>query len=67
MSFSAKYRSRCGACDEQIEVGDDCTYDDEDNVVHSRCLILANSGVPKEVMAEKVCPDCWLIHSGECP
>jgi hypothetical protein len=63
MSFQAKYPGRCGSCDERIDVGDEVRYDD-DELVHDRCKALA---ADEQGDLTKVCPDCWLLHSGECP
>jgi hypothetical protein len=37
MTFTAKYFGRCGICDEDIDPGDECDYDD-DEVCHAECI-----------------------------
>lgn len=34
--FTARYRGRCGVCQDDIEAGDDCHYVD-DEVCHLEC------------------------------
>jgi len=34
--FTAKWGGRCGVCDEEIDVGDECQYVD-DEVCHVEC------------------------------
>lgn len=36
-TFAAKYPGRCGICDDKIEKGDECAYD-EDEVCHAECV-----------------------------
>lgn len=59
MSFEAKYPGRCGICDNRIDVGDQCTYS-EDEVVHTKC-----DGPPKNPR-DGMCTQCFLVHAGEC-
>ncbi len=65
MSFTAKYRGRC-VCEDPIEIGEDCDYDADDQVVHTRCLLLSQvaSASPAEVRAT-MCPDCFTIHGAQ--
>lgn len=60
--FQAKYPGQCGRCDNRIQVGEHVHYDD-DELIHVECAedigLNNNVGTP--------CPDCWLIHKGECP
>lgn len=67
MSFRAQFRGRCDPCDEIIEVGDECSYDADNQVVHSRCLVLAATGHVFDKAKAEVCQDCWLEHpKGRC-
>lgn len=36
-SFAAKFKGWCHYCHENIEVGEDCVYSEEEKVVHLRC------------------------------
>ncbi|WP_125777176.1 hypothetical protein [Antribacter gilvus] len=62
MSFPARYRGACGACDEPIEPGQDVEYGDLEfhrEIVHAVC--------PDPVRYEApVCPGCNLTLPCEC-
>ncbi len=61
--FPARFRGSCGACDEPIDPGDLVRYDDDSDLVHDRC---EPSNADDQGDLTKVCPGCWLVHSGEC-
>lgn len=61
MSFEARYQGRCGSCPNSIQLGDQVTYDCDDELVHEDCLRAWRD--PRHQIA---CPTCWLIHPGEC-
>lgn len=62
MAFAAKYRGQCNDCGEWFSEGTMVHYNDEDQLVHQDCeddlLDLGEAGTP--------CPECFLIHRGEC-
>lgn len=60
MTFTARFRGRCGACAEAIEPGQEIDYLD-DYTVHADC----DEAAPDEP-ARTACPTCWLVHRGEC-
>lgn len=72
-TFEAKWRGRCGACDETIHPGDDVGYED-DLLVHEGC----STNPPRAVTSKKspftkpkttppnICPVCSMDHAGEC-
>ncbi len=64
--FEARYPGRCPACREQIEVGDDLVFNDDDVVVHFGCA--NRSAVPKIGQSGEVCPRCFIEKavSGAC-
>lgn len=61
MTFTAQYRGRCWACDERIEPGDECAYDEDDEVIHVDCRT-------RSVTPQEPCPTCWTVPAanGEC-
>lgn len=63
MSFQAKYSSRCAACDERIHDGNWVRYED-DFLVHDDCPEPVNHDAPQR--NERNCPDCYMVHAGEC-
>lgn len=62
MSFPARYRGECPACDGSIAVGDEVTYAAFDEVVHVNCPPDPSSN------DRPVCGTCFLTVplSGEC-
>ena len=56
--FKARYHGECGQGD-HIYPGDDVMYDLDDELVHESC-------VSKEAVVRAKCPDCNMIHAGEC-
>lgn len=62
-TFPAKYGGRCVSCDERINVGDECRYDEDDNFVHANC----DAAIGGEPTTE-TCPRCFLAVAvnGEC-
>lgn len=61
-SFSAKYRGLCaGECGETIRVGDEVVFVDNE-LMHTACV----SDPAPGGRVESVCPDCFLVHTGEC-
>jgi hypothetical protein len=60
-TFTARYTSRCGNCDEVIGPGDEAAYDG-DEVVHGGCVGRDLHVTP----SAKVCDLCWTEHAGEC-
>ncbi len=63
MSFQARYSGQCAACGERIYEGARVEYED-DFLVHVDCPERVNVDVPQR--NERTCPDCYLIHAGEC-
>lgn len=64
MSFEAKYRSLCMACDEYIRPGQRAQYEDGE-VVHASCDL----ATPEAMMALGTpCEKCWQVPSisGAC-
>jgi hypothetical protein len=64
MKFSAKYagwceHSDCSYGDNRIRPGDTVEYLDND-LMHTECAAHMRRRPP-------TCPDCNLIHAGECP
>lgn len=57
MSFKAKYKGKCGSeeCQDSIEVGDDVVYEEDNVLVHTRCLFSVSgpSNIP-------ICSECHL-------
>ena len=64
MSFQAKYPGRCTRCDEQFHEGDWVRYED-DFIVHQDCPEPIDADAPRR--NERKCPDCYMVHAGECP
>lgn len=64
MSFEAKYHGRCVGCDERIEPGDQVEYNADEELVHVHCDDQTDPDAP--LRNERKCPDCFLIHAGEC-
>lgn len=61
MSFTALYPGTCAACLDEITAGQECTYDERDEVVHVRCPdFVPDAPLPA------ACPRCTAIHAGEC-
>lgn len=59
-TFEARYEGRCGNdCGYMIEPGDDVLYDG-DELVHLSCAPRSRRPQPKP------CPNCFLVHAGEC-
>ncbi len=58
-TFTARFVSRCGLCDETIREGDACTWAD-DEVVHLTC--------PTPVAMADPCSGCFMVPAtnGEC-
>lgn len=66
LSFEARYPGTCCSCGERIEVGDVIRYNADDEIVHARHEIIhARHERPEEVLAPP-CPDCFMVHKGEC-
>lgn len=59
MSFPARHKGSCTECWEPINVGDFVEYNDKGGLVHTECPEL-------ERPEKEPCPDCFLIHAGEC-
>ena len=60
--FTARYNGHCAAdCGQPIREGDQAVYDD-DQLVHHDC---ADDSTPQRP-EQPACPNCWLIHAGEC-
>lgn len=61
MTFAAKYAGRCNTCDERIEVGDMCAFED-DLIIHADCE------KSTEPTFADPCPTCWTVPAtnGEC-
>lgn len=36
--WQARFDSRCAQCDDEIQEGDDCVYNEDDEVVHANCF-----------------------------
>ena len=62
-AFTAKFEGHCLDCDGRINVGDQVQYD-EDAVVHVDCDPIPDIDAPRRT--ERQCPQCWLVHAGEC-
>ena len=60
MSFEARYAGLCAECDERFPVGTMIRYNDEDEIVHADCY---GGDIEAD---DDVCPDCHLVHTGEC-
>lgn len=68
--FVAKYHGECGFCGEEIQ-GKECVYAlGEATILHKECLVPYATGVDPATTVihrnEALCPDCFLIHAGEC-
>lgn len=62
-TFTAKYSGPCAGCPNRIEPGQEVVRDDE-GLVHADCgPSIDQLGVAPD---ETVCPDCFMVHSGEC-
>lgn len=63
-TFIAKFRSPCPACDEAIEPGDTCRWDEENVFVHADC----DAAVPADAPTTEVCSKCFLTIAvnGDC-
>lgn len=59
MTFTARFTSRCGICDEQIREGAPATWADGE-VVHATC--------PTPVALAEPCQRCWMVpaSNGAC-
>ena len=62
-TFEAKFRSTCPACDELIQPGDLCRWDDEHVFIHADC-----PEPPPDAPTTEVCGVCFLAVavSGAC-
>ncbi len=58
--FEAKYRGKCGACEERIEVGDLVVFVD-DVLVHEDC----EGAALVDAKNLDVCPRCFLVRPCE--
>lgn len=69
MSFIAKYHNDCSFCGEELK-DTEATYANDQTLVHISCLIPYNTGADPLKTAlhrnEKTCPDCFLVHAGDC-
>lgn len=64
MSFHAKYRGACDACDDPIHIGQEVEFTYDNHLVHVICPeSLGPGGKPRPV-----CPRCFmeLPTTGEC-
>ncbi|WP_454232058.1 hypothetical protein [Mycolicibacterium fortuitum] len=62
MSFEAKYPGPCAYGDD-IEPGDLCTFDEDENIAHVSCPAKDATDQPDW---SSVCQKCFLDHAGEC-
>ena len=65
MSWAAKYRGVCDYCGEQVNVGDEIVWEDRDErtIKHIQCPETDAAFIKS---GEQPCPDCWLVHRGDC-
>lgn len=63
--FEARRRGGCAACPDGIEVGDQVTWSEDDEVVHVHCLLEQRPPKPAE---NEVCGRCFTEKSttGAC-
>jgi hypothetical protein len=63
MGFEASYPGKCGACGDRIHPGDQINYCDG-ATIHAFCDDRVDPDEPRRT--ERKCPDCFMIHAGEC-
>lgn len=65
--FEARYPGRCPACEEEIRVGDDLIFNDDDVTVHFGCANRPRLS-PVTGKAREICPRCFTEKSvsGTC-
>jgi hypothetical protein len=67
--FAANYRGLCATCDDTIYPGDDVCYQGNE-LVHAECRGPVDLDRPvmrrPSSTPEEVCPECSMIHRGEC-
>jgi hypothetical protein len=63
-TFEAKFHSQCTACEETINPGDLCRWDDDQVFVHADCELATPEGAP----AAETCGTCFQTRSvsGAC-
>jgi hypothetical protein len=61
--FEARYHGYCPACTDDIETGDRVTYSDQ-QLIHADCRSKPDPDQPRRT--ERLCPDCYTWHAGEC-
>lgn len=66
MNFPARYDGWCSRCKTAITIGDTLTYTDDDGAIHAHCQAVEPDDPLAVGKRETVCPDCYLIHAGEC-
>lgn len=66
MSWPAKYRGICDYCGEQINVGDEITWEDRDERTIKHAPQCPGSDATMINPGEQPCEKCWTIHAGEC-
>lgn len=54
MSFTAKFRGWCRACEDTIEIGEACMFDAQNDTVHVACP------PPVREPAKAICGGCFL-------
>lgn len=60
-TFLARYAGTCKDCEDHISVDDEIGYNDDGLIVCADCLL----DTCKEPDL-KACPECNLVHAGEC-
>ena len=68
-AFTAKHRSRCGECDDPIEVGDRATYDEDDQyAIHQACAPGREdvAALSLRRIPVVVCDQCYLTRPCDC-
>ena len=61
--FEARFPGICESCQEGFEKGEMVMYED-DSLVHADpddC-----EAMPKHRRGEAVCPECFMVHAGDC-
>jgi len=61
--ITARYEGYCPKCKDEIDVGDKIGYTDT-FAVCEECFTSRDRSQRRENTT--VCPECFLIHSGEC-
>ncbi|QGJ95035.1 hypothetical protein SEA_REDWATTLEHOG_174 [Gordonia phage RedWattleHog] len=65
-TFPAQYPGTCNACGDRFPEDTQISYDDTDRTVHADADECGVAPAPSRLRMPGVCPECNLMHAGEC-